>query len=396
MIKMKAMKHFSTWLLCGGLMVYGGLMQAQTQVQAKAEVRYRLDKISVPDGREIFDYFYQNDDVPVLIQASSGDMITNKDSLFYDRDGRMTQVRNYSINMNTNAFDLMRVEDYSYDANGRLHIRKERKSLATDVVEKTITYIYNDANQQPNEITYQSKDGYTMHHKHFYNGAGKLARINVFSQNDTDSPLVEAGRMVYEFDDNGDAVVLRDSVYLALQDKWVEMYTHLYTYDDKHNCTRWERKDFGVPKLANAFQYDDAVAVSSVIFPSYEDYFRPILPDFMANMRTKQTYFFNMGDGLTEVCDYNYFYAKIQTNGTAETLAEQGLTIYPRPASDFLRVEGAQLVSLTLYDAAGREVKSVALSGDMAVIGVATLPRGLYVAEVRSKTDVIRTKLLLQ
>ncbi|WP_373810315.1 T9SS type A sorting domain-containing protein, partial [Porphyromonas loveana] len=69
---------------------------------------------------------------------------------------------------------------------------------------------------------------------------------------------------------------------------------------------------------------------------------------------------------------------------------------YPNPATDVVRIEGAQLLHLTLYDLNGRVVRSMALTGDLAAIGVATLPRGMYIAEVKAADKTIRTKLTLK
>lgn len=366
--------------------------QIDVQTRIARDARYRLDKISVPDSREVFDYFYEEGTIPTKIQRSIGGMLSNVDSLFYE-DDRLMQVR-YYVNMD-NALQMRQVEDYIYDGD-RLVLREFKNSPSDEIALRKEFYNYFCGSNLPFETTTETSDGYFQSRAITYRN-NKIARINIMTQENPSADLIETGRMVYEFDANNDAVLLRDSVFLPLQNKWVEMFTHRYTYDNKHNCIRWEQDEFGVTKYANNFEYDTSISLSSVLFPTHEEFFRPILPSFMKHMRTKQTYFYNSGDGLSEVCDYNYFYTDMQGNALTDVAVSEAIKIYPRPATDFLRIEGSQLLRLSLFDLNGKLIRTTELTGDLAIIGVASLPRGIYIAEVTAANNkIVRTKVILK
>lgn len=366
--------------------------QIDVQTRIARDARYRLDKISVPDSREVFDYFYEEGTIPTKIQRSIGGMLSNVDSLFYE-DDRLIQVR-YYVNMD-NALQMRQVEDYIYDGD-RLVLREFKNSPSDEIALRKEFYNYFCGSNLPFETTTETSDGYFQSRAITYRN-NKIVRINIMTQENPSADLIETGRMVYEFDANNDAVLLRDSVFLPLQNKWVEMFTHRYTYDNKHNCIRWEQDEFGVTKYANNFEYDTSISLSSVLFPTHEEFFRPILPSFMKHMRTKQTYFYNSGDGLSEVCDYNYFYTDMQGNALTDVAVSEAIKIYPRPATDFLRIEGSQLLRLSLFDLNGKLIRTTELTGDLAIIGVASLPRGTYIAEViAANNKIVRTKVILK
>lgn len=367
--------------------------QIDVQTRIARDARYRLDKISVPDSREVFDYFYEEGTIPIKIQRSIAGVVSNVDSLFYE-DDKLMQVR-YYVNMD-NALQMRQVEDYIYNE-PKLVARETRKLPTDEMPFKKVFYHYLCGGHLPFEITTETSDGYFQSQMLTYHHNNKIARINIMTQENPSADLIETGRMVYEFDNKGDAVMLRDSVYLAGQDKWVEMFTARYTYDNKHNCIRWEQDEFGVTKYANNFEYDTSISLSSVLFPTHEEFFRPILPSFMKHMRTKQTYFYNSGDGLSEVCDYNYFYTDMQGNALTDVAVSEAIKIYPRPATDFLRIEGSQLLRLSLFDLNGKLIRTTELTGDLAIIGVASLPRGTYIAEVAAANNkIVRTKVILK
>ena len=97
------MKRLLPFLLLAGL-VAGGNVSAQSpripQVDVHTRIarnaRYRLDKISVPDSRQIFDYFYKEETIPTKIQTTTGGVITSIDSLFYE-DDRLVQEQHLFI-----------------------------------------------------------------------------------------------------------------------------------------------------------------------------------------------------------------------------------------------------------------------------------------------------------
>lgn len=365
------------------------------QAQSGNNVRYRLDRIASSDDQDTYDYSYVNDVIPTAISRSKGEQIQSVDSLFYDENGRLSQVRFYSVNPTTNALELFSVEDYLY-VQDNLLIRSTRKSLESEEIIKTVNYYYGCGATSPFEMTIETIDGYLESHTYTYKN-NKLASVIIMTQEGPNAPFLETGRQVYTRNAAGDPVELRDSIFVADENMWVEQFVHRYTYDANRNCIRWEVDLHGTPDYAQDFEYDTSIPAASVLFPTHEDFLHPIHPDLMRNMRTKHTTHMFGKSSDPRAIDQSYFYTDMQ-GGTsvADITVDARIGLYPNPATDVVRIEGAQLLHLTLYDLNGRVVRSMALTGDLAAIGVATLPRGMYIAEVKAADKTIRTKLTLK
>lgn len=365
------------------------------QAQSGNNVRYRLDRIASSDDQDTYDYSYVNDVTPTAISHSKGEQILSVDSLFYDENGRLSQVRFYSVNPTTNALELFSVEDYLY-VQGNLLIRSTRKSLESEEIIKTVNYYYGCGTTSPFEMTIETIDGYLESHTYTYKN-NKLASVIIMTQEGPYAPFLETGRQVYTRNAAGDPVELRDSIFVADENMWVEQFVHRYTYDANRNCIRWEVDLHGTPDYAQDFEYDTSIPAASVLFPTHEDFLHPIHPDLMRNMRTKHTTHMFGKSNDPRTIDQSYFYTDMQ-GGTsvADITVDARIGFYPNPATDVVRIEGAQLLHLTLYDLNGRVVRSMALTGDLAVIGVTTLPRGMYIAEVKAADKTFRTKLTLK
>ena len=188
------------------------ISQIDVQTRIARDARYRLDKISVPDSRESFDYFYEEGTIPTKIQRSIDGIVSSVDSLFYE-DDRLMQVR-YYVNMD-NALQMRQVEDYIYDGD-RLVLREFKKSPSGEIVLRKELYNYFCGSNLPFEMTTETSDGYFQSRAITYRN-NKIVRINIMTQENPSADLIETGRMVYEFDTNNDAVLLRDSVFLPLQ-----------------------------------------------------------------------------------------------------------------------------------------------------------------------------------
>lgn len=277
-------------------------------------------------------------------------------------------------------------------------MRKVRASLDSDIILKSINYYYGCGSSLPFEVTAETSNGYFISHMMDYID-GKLMRINIWEQENPSSELIQIGQKIYEYDANGDLIIRRDSVIVTGEGEWIEKEVQHYTYDNLHNCTRWETHKDGKILSAEEFAYDTSVPIASILFPTFADYFRPILPNYIESMRIKQTSYQKSeeGDNLVKICDYNYFYTNMEEGTAIEDIAgKKTISIFPRPATDFLRIEGSDLSKLTMFDTQGRIVKRIDLSGDMAIIGVASLPRGFYLVEVEAADQTKRAKVILK
>ncbi len=83
--------------------------------------------------------------------------------------------------------------------------------------------------------------------------------------------------------------------------------------------------------------------------------------------------------------------------GTASAQADAALQLYPNPASDYLRVElKAGPAQLILQDVSGRTVLQVALAAGSNQLNTSKLPKGLYMATIKTATTTTVQKLQMQ
>jgi spore coat protein H len=83
--------------------------------------------------------------------------------------------------------------------------------------------------------------------------------------------------------------------------------------------------------------------------------------------------------------------------GTAGAQAEATLQLYPNPASDYLNVElKAGPAQLTIQDVSGRTILQASLAAGASRLSTSKLPKGLYVATIKTATATTVQKLLLQ
>jgi spore coat protein H len=83
--------------------------------------------------------------------------------------------------------------------------------------------------------------------------------------------------------------------------------------------------------------------------------------------------------------------------GTASAHAEATLQLYPNPASDYLNVElKAGPAQLTIQDVSGHTVLQASLAAGASRLALSKLPKGLYVATIKTDAATTVQKLLLQ
>jgi hypothetical protein len=74
----------------------------------------------------------------------------------------------------------------------------------------------------------------------------------------------------------------------------------------------------------------------------------------------------------------------------------KGLALSPNPASEQVTVEISTAGTLVLKNANGAEVMETDVNVGLQTINTAHLPRGYYIVELRSTTDVKRSKLMIE
>ena len=97
-------------------------------------------------------------------------------------------------------------------------------------------------------------------------------------------------------------------------------------------------------------------------------------------------------------CDSSVSFSKQLKNKLNE--GNVGLEIYPNPAKDFVNIKINKLVGtvqLSIIDHLGKVVKQATVSGNWSLVQTKSLPKGLYIVQVKQTNgDIMSGKLLLE
>jgi hypothetical protein len=100
--------------------------------------------------------------------------------------------------------------------------------------------------------------------------------------------------------------------------------------------------------------------------------------------------------------DATFFFDDIQqtagTTGIDEYSKLRGVQVFPNPAKDYVTIssESEQMNTIILFDTQGREILALQPNNQSVSIDVATLPRGLYVAQISTARQVGALKLMVE
>ncbi|MBQ8222803.1 MAG: T9SS type A sorting domain-containing protein [Bacteroidales bacterium] len=85
-----------------------------------------------------------------------------------------------------------------------------------------------------------------------------------------------------------------------------------------------------------------------------------------------------------------HFLAEFALKEYVVTLSDNGLTIYPNPASDFINIRGLEKkVDATIYELTGTVILKKTLSSEDNIIDVSNIPNGTYIITIDNKNQKI-------
>jgi len=73
---------------------------------------------------------------------------------------------------------------------------------------------------------------------------------------------------------------------------------------------------------------------------------------------------------------------------------DEQIQIYPNPSNDMIEIIGINTGEITIYDSAGKIIKNLNYTNPQ--IGVADLPSGLYLLQIRSNDDLFIRKIIVE
>ncbi|CAN5818858.1 hypothetical protein BH11BAC7_BH11BAC7_12290 [soil metagenome] len=161
--------------------------------------------------------------------------------------------------------------------------------------------------------------------------------------------------------------------------------------------------NWSTPQSAAGISYSLATIVSQNVNSLSSAYF---YINFNVAKRYKMT--LTVGNACGQSSEWSYFWCNSQTGRMANpnliTGADQGISVFPSPASNQLNVQYygalASNVTLNLFDATGRNVllinENAAAEGTNTLnLDVASLPDGIYFCTVTTSSESYQTKIVI-
>jgi hypothetical protein len=308
---------------------------------------------------------------------------------------------------------VMNRETRSYDANHNILTEEyEWDNGAGLEKQQKMTFTYNGSNQQT-LVVYENWNSSTMQYEvdsrttFTYDGNGQLTEMLRETYSGSWSPSYRA---TYTYVGGKNTEVLHE---MNNGGTWTNMSLELNTFDMAGNKTHTENRNWmsgsWTNTYANAYTHDGNGNVltqeslwwnGSSYAPSSKREFTYTTNDYLLKEVAKSwngsTYAPSAGDDSSF-----YHYSTGVSVGKSPALAG-GIKVYPSPASSYITVgmtlANKQQYSATLYDAAGRVVKSYSntnAGATIATIDVHDLPAGNYILSVNAGNSVAREKIVI-
>ncbi len=88
--------------------------------------------------------------------------------------------------------------------------------------------------------------------------------------------------------------------------------------------------------------------------------------------------------------------AEIPVTIATQTIAESNITVYPNPASEFIKIKAAQGFDLQISDITGRVVKTQTINSDVENINIQDLKSGMYLINVTNGKENYTEKIIVK
>lgn len=289
----------------------------------------------------------------------------------YDSEGNLTQEFEYEWDENDQLwYETLKI-DYTYENNNLM----EQLEYEWDDIDQDwylywkIEYIYDAENNLIEEIEYED-DGGTW----YYSDKTEY----FYDENNYPSEEIyyfreleewlPDSKIEYDFEANGNLAMTLD-----------------YLYDD-------ELSEF-VPDIKMEFNYDNNYSFEDLIVPHIDEFaYNHMLTDHLMTAWDADT------EEWVEISRGNIYYSEVEYTNMQE-LASENVRLYPNPANNIIRVNTSPDVnsSIKIYDLFGKLLYSKDNIGNNKAINLPDLQQGIYIYEIMSNEEVVSNgKLIIE
>lgn len=298
-------------------------------------------------------------------------VLQRKHTLMYDENGLFTEYLFQLIHFETNVF-----QNYRY----HYHTFNDQDLMTEDLFQnwdweenvwrdKWIDYFTYDNEGKPTEILSKvwNEEGEIWVNldieNYSYNDDDQLAEIIVKYWNPDSEEWFNLRRYSYTYE-NGLRTEQFRSRWNEINENWEEYLYYQYSYDDD---------DYLIIELRNIKEDDPNQWIKDTRY-IYSN-------DNLGNIEERQLQFWYQGDSIWNNSDLDIYYNSIhQTVEVASFAYEEGIEIYPNPASDLVHISNSSIMDyqITLVGLDGQLVSSYKAISQHETIEFSELPNGIY------------------
>jgi hypothetical protein len=303
----------------------------------------------------------------------------------YDANGNETQYTYSMWNPGTSQFDPLSKVEYTYDAGNNItsEISSSYNSGTSTWTKTSKTEYLYTAGKNTQDLTYTwdlahlPTPDWAISQKtdYLYNGSGKLTTETTYDWDATLLPpaFVEKDKTEIGYDGSGNMNLITSYTW---DTDWVPQMKSEYLFDINKNITQYTLSMWngiawvGYSKSESVYTTNKTVTTASAWNTGSSTW----------DLKTRTTY--NFSD-VTAI----------------EKHTNNGIKIYPNPASDFIIIEsdgGSGTATVQIFDLQGRKVLDQKQSGERQVIPSSDMKTGVYLYRINVNGKVTSGKLFIE
>ncbi|MGW8315481.1 MAG: T9SS type A sorting domain-containing protein [Bacteroidales bacterium] len=330
---------------------------------------------------------------------------TDYETYEYDEQGNLVVYIDYD-QYGTNFYSRYKIE-YTYDNGMLMETLESGKDTPEDswyTIWRT-DYSYNDNNQISGTREYINNNGWkeSWRTEYVYDGEGRLITYYDYNDNaDLPSGWEYAWREEYTYDFEGHLDIYEESEWDPDFNQWFptdrEEY-NIFSNGDVQSYTDFDWDDAGeewIPNAMGEYTYNPDIPYEELALPWF---FHDDVPNYFNHMMTR--YIFTDYAGGDWVPSYmgDYYFTLSSSTGLT-TSKQEGLLLYPNPASTTLYIPAGaypDIRRVEAYDPTGKRVLSIRVPQQQS-IRVDQLDQGIYFFRLLDASDqvIITEKIFLQ
>lgn len=354
---------------------------------------YYLNSWYSEDLVETKEYYYDEDFKVVadFWQNLSGEAMIIRDTLSYDENGNVTKIACHQLY--NGAWLYANYVEYTYNELNQRLTRDNYNNLGGSFQHGgTYYYSYDDnGNLVHHEMTLGTFGLYeTADYSYDENNNLILLLVNC---SDFSGGFNPSTKVVYSYNEDGFLIDMINYYYEA--GSWTQGTHKTFERDENNNITVEESlTPYNEVVERHLYEYD-----LNILFDEVAPYVNPEgelpNPERTTNAPIKDSFYTQDNSGTLQfVCDYYYYYKKIEHEGVSQNFADN-INIYPNPVKDVLNIEASEYKNIKIYDLSGKCIV-VETIDKIVNIDMSQMPKGMYFVRMNNDNNTITKKIVLE